>query len=200
MRVSSYTRDRDITVRIRRAPHPTYFFLSDRATGVFMQNGIIYSLRIHFHQRIDWGLMYRMLILALMLVFSSASGAGTEYNQWSVNDTGILSVITQTEANAPVFVSIAAGGTPGANVVITLAQDTPCDAQQTSVLLWVNNMQQQVNYRCENIADRYLITYLMVDSSQANALYRTLKSGRTVVLDKRIKIWAANINRPSYTD
>lgn len=143
--------------------------------------------------------MKRMLMLSLLFLLPTLLHAESEYNQWRINSAGVLSVITQTEKNEPVFISIAAGGTPGANVVITLMQDLSCDEQQISATLWINDKLQSVSYRCEHVHNIYLITYIIVDHKKANELYSELKSGFTVVLDKRIKIWVANINHPKYS-
>lgn len=143
--------------------------------------------------------MNSALTLSSLLLLSPLLHAGTEYNQWRINSTGVLSVITQTEKNEPVFISIAAGGTPGANVVITLTQEPACDEQQATAKLWVNNERQSVSYHCEHLNNLYLITWIIVDYNKANALYSALKSGFTVVLDKRIKIWVSNINSPKYS-
>lgn len=134
------------------------------------------------------------LSLSLLLLFPATLLAGTEYNEWYRDNTGTLSVITQTEKNDPVFVSIAAGGTSGASVVITLMQ--ACNEQQVSALLWVNNVQQKVRFHCVHVNNMSLTSYIIDDASRVNVIYSSLKSGFTVVLDKRIKIWAANINTP----
>ncbi|WP_145583653.1 hypothetical protein [Yersinia thracica] len=143
-----------------------------------------------------------LLILLLSLSFIPLCQAvynPKEYNIWHIQG-GVLYGTTQTEDEEPVLISIAGPTTHWANMVISLMATEPCDITQTTTEFAFNNDLFTVEYGCLTTAGQTLISYTLHDAAKVNKLYSQLKSGFTVTLDKRIKVWAANIGTPINND
>ncbi|MGE4800770.1 hypothetical protein AB8989_10320 [Yersinia hibernica] len=143
-----------------------------------------------------------LLVLTLSLSFTPLCHAvydPKEYNIWHIQ-AGVLYGATQTEDEEPVLISIAGPTTPWANMVISLVSSEPCSINKTTTEFAFNNEMFAVEYSCLTSASRTVISYTLHDANKVNKLYHQLKSGFTVTLDKRIKVWAANIGSPISSD
>ena len=98
------------------------------------------------------------------------------------------------------LISIAGPTTDWANMVISLIDNEPCDNKKTTTEFAFNNDIFTVEYSCLTTTDHTVISYTLHDAAKVNKLYNQLKSGFTVTLDKRIKVWAANIGTPINSD
>ncbi|WP_235896974.1 hypothetical protein [Yersinia vastinensis] len=146
--------------------------------------------------------MRLLLSLTLFLSFIPVSQAvynPKEYNIWYIHG-GVLYGATQTEDEEPVLISIAGPTTDWANMVISLMSHEPCDPTKVTTKFAFNNDMLTVEYRCLKAADHTVSSYTLHDAVKVNQLYNQLKSGFTVTLDKRIKVWAANIATPKNSD
>lgn len=56
----------------------------------------------------------------------------------------------------------------------------------------INNESIKVSYSCVPFCIS-IITYIVLDSTEVNAIHNSLRSGFTVLLGNRIKAWSANI-------
>lgn len=143
--------------------------------------------------------MKRIFVLLLWCVVfisnSYAAYAPNEYNVWRFND-GVLYDTTQTENDEPVLVSIIGPGTNWSSMVISFMSETPCDADKKIAYVWINLQQEALGFSCKQIGNSSIVTYTVSNVKRANELYMNLISGFTVVIDKRINIWAANIKEP----
>ncbi|EPF2603711.1 TPA: hypothetical protein ACXLW8_000115 [Yersinia enterocolitica] len=143
-----------------------------------------------------------LLILILSLSFIPLCLAvynPKEYNIWHIQG-GVLYGATQTEDEEPVLISIAGPTTHWANMVISLIATEPCDLHKTTTEFAFNNEMLTVEYGCLTTAGHTVISYTLQDADKVNKLYSQLKSGFTITLDKRIKVWAANIGTPINSD
>lgn len=138
------------------------------------------------------------LLLLWFVVFISNSYAvyvPNEYNVWRFSD-GVLYDTTQTENGEPVLVSIIGPGTNWSSIVISFMSEKPCDADKKIAYVWINRQQEALGLSCKQIGNSSIVTYTVSSVKRANELYVKLTSGFTVVIDKRINIWAANIKEP----
>lgn len=143
--------------------------------------------------------MTRTLLLLVALSFSINTYAlftPNEYNIWHYQE-GVLYGATQTEDNKPVLVSIAGPGTEWANIVISLTKHEPCQTQDGDSKLLINKDLLTFRQHCIQAEGESLVSYVLEDSQAVNQMYTHLKSGFTLVIDGRIKLWAANIGHPA---
>ena len=143
--------------------------------------------------------MTRTLLLLVALCFSIETYAlftPNEYNIWHYQE-GVLYGATQSEASEPVLVSIAGPGTEWANIVISMTKHEPCQMPDEEINLLINNDIFTFWQRCVQAGEDSLVSYVLEDSQAVNQMYTHLKSGFTVVIDGRIKLWAANIAHPT---
>lgn len=132
------------------------------------------------------------------LLFASSVNAAYiegEYNVWRRTD-GVLYATTQTEDNQPVLVSIVGPGTNWSSIVISYIVKKPCDVDKKSAEIYVNMGLETLDFSCQKLEKNSIVSYTVSKPTRANELYADLKSGFTVVIDKRINIWAANIREP----
>lgn len=132
------------------------------------------------------------------LLFASSVNAAYiegEYNVWRRTD-GVLYATTQTEDNQPVLVSIVGPGTNWSSIVISYIVKKPCDVDKKSAEIYVNMGLETLDFSCQKLEKNSIVSYTLSKPTRANELYADLKSGFTVVIDKRINIWAANIREP----
>lgn len=142
--------------------------------------------------------MKRIISVLLCVGFISSSYAAyvpNEYNVWRSSD-GVLYGTTQTENNEPVLVSIVGPGTDWSTMVISFMSDQHCDLDKKTASVWINMKQEELDYSCKPVGHGSIITYTISNSKRAKELYFNLTSGFTLVIDKRINIWAANIKQP----
>ncbi|HAT4983663.1 TPA: hypothetical protein I9786_002041 [Serratia marcescens] len=141
----------------------------------------------------------RIVLLLVAFCFASSVNAlftPNEYNIWRYQE-GVLYGATQNEFSEPVLVSLAGPGTPWANMVISLTHREPCEAFQSIKTLLINKDLLAVTLSCVQAGEHSVVSYTLHESEVVNRLYRHLKSGFTLVIDGRIKLWAANIAHPA---
>lgn len=142
--------------------------------------------------------MIMRLFPCLFLFFTASSFANytpKEYNVWR-SGHGFIYGATQTEKDEPVLVTITGPGTQWAGVVISMVSESACEMKAAATSLLFNSTLHPVSYSCIPMRHGSIATYILSDAEKANRFYADLKSGFTVVLDNRIKVWATNISVP----
>lgn len=138
------------------------------------------------------------VISSFLLLFSAHSNAAwqeRELNTWYEKDR-VLYDITQTVDDNPVMISIAQAGYKTANLTISYMSNGGCS--KTNPPLRINNTIVPAAYKCVPVDNNKIEHYIVDDADKVNALVRHLKSDFTAVIQKDIKIWAANIKSPKY--
>ncbi len=138
------------------------------------------------------------LFPCLFLFFTASSFANympNEYNVWRTGH-GFIYGATQTEKDEPVLITITGPGTQWAGVVISVVSESACEGKAAAASLLFNSTPHPVSYSCIPMGQGSITTYILSDTQRANRFYTDLKSGFTVVLDNRIKVWATNIATP----
>lgn len=142
--------------------------------------------------------MINHLFPCLFLFFTASSFANytpNEYNVWR-SGHGFIYGATQTEKDEPVLITITGPGTHWAGVVISMVNESACEVKAVATSLLFNSTPYPINYSCIPLGPGSIETYILSDAEKANRFYADLKSGFTVVLDNRIKVWATNIATP----
>jgi len=142
--------------------------------------------------------MITRLFPCLFLFFTASGFANympSEYNVWRWGH-GFIYGATQTEKDEPVLVTITGPGTQRAGVVISMVSEGACEMKAAATSLLFNSTPHPVSYSCISMGHGSIATYILSDAEKANRFYADLKSGFTVVLDNRIKVWATNISAP----
>ncbi|HCM9268850.1 TPA: hypothetical protein N5L33_004804 [Enterobacter cloacae subsp. cloacae] len=125
----------------------------------------------------------------------SAALQNREYNTWYEKDA-VLYDITQTADGNPVMISISQGGYKTANMVISLLSEGVCPSE--SLPLEINGDVIPAEYTCMQQITYKVEHFIVRDAVKVNVLLEHLKSDFTAILQKDIKIWAANIKSPKY--
>lgn len=125
----------------------------------------------------------------------SAAFQDREYNTWYEKDS-VLYDITQTSEGNPVMISISQGGYKTANMVISYQSEGRCPSDKQP--LEINGDVIPAEYTCSQQSTYRIEHFIVRDSVKINALLEHLKSDFTAVVQKDIKIWAANIKSPKY--
>lgn len=131
----------------------------------------------------------------LVASYCSADVHSREYNVWYEKDA-VLYDITQTSDGRPVMISISQAGFKTANMVISYLTEGSCPSE--SLPLLVNGEQIPSEYVCKQQGHEKLEHYVVRDAGRVNAMVQHLKSDFTLIVQKEIKVWAANINSPKY--
>lgn len=142
--------------------------------------------------------MINHLFPSLFLFFTASSFASytpNEYNVWR-SGHGFIYGATQTEKDEPVLITITGPGTHWAGVVISMVNESTCEVKAVATSLLFNSTPYPINYSCIPLGQGSIETYILSDAEKANRFYADLKSGFTVVLDNRTKVWATNIATP----
>ncbi|EOC0219555.1 hypothetical protein ACI0Y6_000084 [Cronobacter turicensis] len=126
---------------------------------------------------------------------ASAVVQGREYNTWYEKDA-VLYDVTQTAEGSPVMLSISQAGYRSANMVISSMTTGKCPMQARA--LEINNDIVPAEYVCAEQGSEKIEHYLVRDADKVNALVERLHSDFTVMSQKEVKVWAANIKTPKY--
>ncbi|ELY4155949.1 hypothetical protein SMZ39_002338 [Cronobacter turicensis] len=126
---------------------------------------------------------------------ASAVVQGREYNTWYEKDA-VLYDVTQTAEGSPVMLSISQAGYQSANMVISSMTTGKCPMQART--LEINNDIVPAEYVCAEQGSEKIEHYLVRDADKVNALVERLRSDFTVMSQKEVKVWAANIKTPKY--
>lgn len=143
--------------------------------------------------------MKKTLLMCCLFLGSTAPASavvqGREYNTWYEKDA-ILYDMTQTAEGSPVMLSISQAGFRSANMVISSLTTGKCPTQARA--LEINNDLVPAEYFCTEHGSEKIEHYLVTDADKVNALVERLRSDFTVMSQKEIKVWAANIKAPKY--
>ncbi|ABU77379.1 hypothetical protein NLT11_000640 [Cronobacter sakazakii] len=126
---------------------------------------------------------------------ASAVVQGREYNTWYEKDA-VLYDMTQTAGGSPVMLSISQAGFRSANMVISSLTPGKCPAQPRA--LEINSDIIPADYFCTQQGSEKIEHYLVRDADKVNALVEKLRSDFTLMSQKEIKVWAANIKSPKH--
>lgn len=143
--------------------------------------------------------MKKTVLLLGSLFSSGLLGAAlySEYNTWYYNN-GVLYDVAQTSGSQPVLISISQAGFDTANLVVSYFSEEACPATGTSSKLAVNGSDVATSYLCVATDKGRIEHFMVTDAALVNQLVDRLKSDFTVVLQKDIKVWAANFKTPKY--
>lgn len=94
------------------------------------------------------------------------------------------------------MLSISQAGYRSANMVISSMTTGKCPMQARA--LEINNDIVPAEYVCAEQGSEKIEHYLVRDADKVNALVERLRSDFTVMSQKEVKVWAANIKTPKY--
>lgn len=144
----------------------------------------------------------KIIMFTVGLLAASLSGAHSaeqqrEYNTWHKKN-GVLYGMTQTAEHEPVLVSIGNAGFESANMVVSYTRRGNCDDAGRNAKLEIDGKIVPAEYRCFQLKDKILEHFVIAEATQANYVVERLTSDFTVLLQKDIKLWAANVKSPKF--